>query len=107
MHAAAKQEENKEAAEILNIYRFFRQDGSLYLKEEGQSLDMLFDAVIGAINNCRSLKPQLPYNEFVRPSKKVEEGDEGWVGHFMDEDNKRFFLSDVYDYLYLLYGKKA
>jgi len=43
----------------------------LYLEEDIESLDMLFDAVVDAINDCGSLKAQLPFNEFVRPSREV------------------------------------
>ena len=106
MNVMMKNIENEEAMKILNIYRFFQKDGNLYLAEESESLDMLFDAVINAINSCGSLKPHLPYNEFVRPSRKVLEGDAGWVGHFEERDNRRFFLSDIHDYLYLLYAKR-
>ncbi|MDA3945334.1 MAG: hypothetical protein PF439_01460 [Helicobacteraceae bacterium] len=107
MNVMMKSVENKEATKILNIYRFFQKDGSLYLTDDVESLDMLFDAVINAIENCGPLKPQLPYNEFVRPSRKVLEGDAGWVGHFEERDNRRFFLSDIYDYLRLMYGRKG
>lgn len=103
MDVKMKKIENSEAEKILNIYRFYQKDGNLYLTEDEESLDMLFEAVVDAINNCGSLKPQLPYNEFVRPSRKVMEGDAGWVGHFEERDNRRFFLSDIHDYLYLMY----
>lgn len=98
--------ENKEAQNILNIYRFMRQDGKLYLDEDVDALDILFDAVIHAIVDSGLLKTKLPYNEFVLPSRKVIEGDRGWVGHFEVRDNRRFFLSDIYDYLYLFYEKR-
>lgn len=107
MDVMMKSAENEEAKKILNIYRFFQKDGNLYLTEDVESLDMLFDAVVDAIDNCGSLKPQLPYNEFVRPSRKVLEGDTGWVGHFEERDNRRFFLSDIHDYLWLMYGRKG
>ncbi len=103
MDVKMKKKENSEAEKILNIYRFYRKDGNLYLTDDDESLDMLFEAVVDAINNCGSLKPQLPYNEFVRPSRMVMEGDAGWVGHFEERDNRRFFLSDIHDYLYLIY----
>lgn len=105
MDVKMKKRKNMEAESILNIYRFFKKDGSLYLKEESESLDMLFDAVINAINDCGPLKAQLPYSEFVHPSKEVAAGDPGWVGHFEERDNRRFFLSDIHDYLKLLYGQ--
>lgn len=95
---------NDEAQKILNIYRFFQQDGSLYLKEDEQRLDMLFEAIVDAINESGPFKMLLPYNEFVLPCKRVREGDAGWIGHFEERDNRRFFLSDIYDYLKLLYG---
>lgn len=95
----------EEAQKILNIYRLFQRDGTLYLDEDNDTLDTLFDAVIHAINDCGLLKPQLPYTEFVLPSRKVLEGDSGWVGHFEERDNRRFFLSDIHDYLYLKYGR--
>jgi len=98
-------EEYEEAQEILAIFRMMRKDGKLYLDEDEERLDMLFDAVITAITTCTILKLKLPYNEFVLPSRKVLEHDEGWVGHFEERDNRRFFLSDIYDYLYLLYGR--
>ncbi len=97
--------EKEEALEILAIYRFMRQDGKLYLDEDEEKLDMLFDAVVRSIDDCTLLKLKLPYNEFVLPSRKVLEGDAGWIGHFEERDNRRFFLSDVYDFLYLLYGR--
>ena len=100
MDLKMKKRKNTEAESILNIYRFFKKDGSLYLKEESESLDMLFEA----INDCGPLKAQLPYTEFVHPSKEVSAGDPGWVGHFEERDNRRFFLSDIHDYLKLLYG---
>ena len=107
MNVKMKKTENKEAEKILNIYRFFQKDGSLYLVEDVGSLDMLFDAVVNAINDCGPLKAQLPFNEFVRPSREVAAGDPGWVGHFEERDNRRFFLSDIYDYLRLMYGKRG
>jgi len=97
--------EKEEALEILAIYRFMRQDGKLYLDEDEEKLDMLYDAVVRSIDDCTVLKLKLPYNEFVLPSRKVLEGDAGWIGHFEERDNRRFFLSDVYDFLYLLYGR--
>jgi hypothetical protein len=99
-----KKIKNEEAQKILNIYRFFQKDGNLYLKEDNESLDMLYDAVVDAINSCGPLKAQLPYNEFVHPCKQVALGDEGWIGHFKERDNRRFFLSDIHDYLKLVYG---
>ena len=97
--------EKKEAQNILNIYRFMQQDGTLYLAEDEETLDILFDAVVVAISDSGLLKTKLPYTEFVLPSRKVIEGDEGWVGHFKERDNRKFFLSDIYDYLYLIYGR--
>ena len=98
--------EKEEAKQLLSIYRMMQMNGTLYLKEDEQRLDTLFDAVIQAITTLTVLKPKLPYNEFVLPSRKVLEGDQGWIGHFEERDNRRFFLSDIYDYLYLLYGRK-
>lgn len=97
--------EKEEARHILNIYRMFQQDGTLYLNEDNEALDTIFDAVTLAITECSLLKTKLPYNEFILPSRKVIEGDSGWVGHFDERDNRRFFLSDIYDYLYLIYGR--
>ena len=94
-----------EAQKILNIYRFYQRDGSLYLVEDEETLDALFEAVVDAINDCGVLKAKLPYMEFVHPSKMVREGDAGWVGHFKERDNRRFFLSDIHDYLQLFYGR--
>jgi hypothetical protein len=98
---------NQEEAEfILNIFRFYKRDSVLYLNEDTQTLNQLFDAVVSAINTAGPLKTQLPYVEFVLPSKRIEEGDAGWIGHFQDLDNRRFFLSDVYDFLTLFYSKR-
>ncbi|WP_415250417.1 hypothetical protein [Sulfurimonas sp.] len=106
MNVKMKKIKNEEAEKILNIYRFFQKDGKLYLNEDTESLDMLYDAVINAINNCGALKAQLPYQEFVHPCKQVLMNDAGWVGHFQERDNRRFFLSDIHDYLKLLYETK-
>lgn len=97
--------DKQEAQNILNIYRLFQQDGTLYLNDENDTLDTLFEAVTHAITDCGTLKAKLPYTEFVLPSRKVIEGDDGWVGHFEERDNRRFFLSDIHDYLYLMYGR--
>ncbi len=97
---------SEEAQKILNIYRFYQKDGNLYLTADDETLDAIFEAVIEAINGCGPLKATLPYNEFVLPSRLTAEGDPGWVGHFEERDNRRFFLSDIHDYLYLLYGKR-
>lgn len=94
---------NEEAQSILNIYRFFNKDGNLYLTQDNESLDALYDAIIDAINDAGPLKAKLPYREFVHPCKMVREQDAGWVGHFEERDNRRFFLSDIHDYLKLLY----
>lgn len=96
----------EEADSILNIFRFYKRDGELYLNEDTHTLNELFDAVVMAINTAGPLKTQLPYVEFVLPSKRIDEGDEGWIGHFEDLDNRRFFLSDVYDFLSLFYSKR-
>jgi len=104
MNPKMKKIKDEEATKIINIYRFFQKDGNLYLKEESESLDMLFDAVVNAINDAGALKAKLPYQEFVHPCKMVRENDAGWIGHFEERDNRRFFLSDIHDYLKLLYG---
>ena len=101
-----KNSSQDEADNILNIFRFYKRDGELYLNEETQTLNELFDAVVDAINTAGILKTQLPYNEFVLPSKRIQEGDAGWIGHFSEADNQRFFLSDVYDFLRLFYSKR-
>ena len=95
----------EEAKNILNIYRFMHQDGTLYLDDNDEKVDELYEMVVDAINACGVLKPTLPYNEFVLPCRKVRENDRGWIGHFEERDNRRFFLSDIHDYLYLLYGR--
>jgi len=100
-----KKIENPEATQIINIYRFFNKDGSLYLLEDKEIIDTLFYAVIEAINNSGPLKPQLPYKEFVYPCKELSLGNKGWIEHFEDRDNRKFFLSDIYDYLQLFYQK--
>jgi len=100
-----KKEHNEEARKILNIYRFYQKDGNLYLTADDETLDAIFEAVVDAINDCGPLKATLPYNEFVHPSKMTAAGDPGWVGHFEERDNRRFFLSDIHDYLRLLYGR--
>ncbi len=94
-----------EAQKILAIFRFYGCDGSLYQNGSDDTIDALFDAVVAAIEDCGILKPHLPFNEFVRPSREVLRGDPGWVGHFEERDNRRFFLSDVYDFLYLFHRK--
>lgn len=104
MNPNIKKSKNPEAEKILNIYRFYQRDGSIYMIDDVETLDSLFDAVIDAINDCGSFKTQLPYTEFVHPSKEVRAGDKGWVGHFEERDNRRFFLSDIYDFLKLFYG---
>ena len=106
MNPSMKQQPSPEAEAILNIYRFYRRDGKLYLDGDVETLDSLFDAVVDAINDCGPLKAQLPYYEFVLPSRLTAEGDPGWVGHFEERDNRRFFLSDVYDFLRLFYSSK-
>lgn len=94
---------HNQAREILSIYRFYGCDTNLYKSEDDEKIDDLFDAVVSAINESGPLKPHLPYNEFVRPSREVAKGDPGWVGHFEERDNRRFFLSDVHDFLRLFF----
>jgi len=93
-----------EADKILNIFRFYQRNGSLYLDNDIQTLDSLFDATVDAINNCGTFKIELPYTEFVHPCKEIAAGDAGWIGHFNERDNRRFFLSDIYDFLKLFYS---
>ncbi len=92
-----------EAVKIMSIFHFYRSDGNLYQSDDDEKVDAVFEAVIVAIDSCGELKPHLPYNEFVRPSRAVLEGDPGWVGHFEERDNRKFFLSDVHDFLRLFY----
>lgn len=96
----------KEAEEILALYRFYRLDGQIYLSANDQAIYDLFSAVTFAINDCTVLKVHLPFMEFIHPSREVLKGDSGWVGHFKELDNCRFFLSDIYDFLRLFFGKK-
>ena len=98
-----KKTKNEEAQKMLNIFRFFQRDGSLYLIEDQETLDALFDAIVIAVNDSGLFKTMLPYTEFVLPCKRVYEGDKGWIGHFEERDNRRFFLSDLYDFLKLFY----
>jgi len=106
MNTSADQYVNLEAQKILNIYRFYKRDGKLYLDGDTETLDALFEAVVDAINESGPLKPLLPYNEFVLPSRLTAQGDAGWTGHFQERDNRRFFLSDVYDFLKLFYSRR-
>ena len=103
MNVKMKKIKNEEAQKILNIYRFYNRDGNLYLTTDKESLDALYEAVVDAINDAGDLKAKLPYQEFVHPCKMVRENDAGWVGHFEERDNRRFFLSDIHDYLKLVY----
>ncbi len=95
-----------EAHKILNIYRFYGCDGKLYLDIEDGKLDELFEAVVISINDCGVLKALLPHREFVIPSRKFAMGEQSWRGHFEDRDNRRFFLSDVFDFLTLFFNRK-
>jgi len=99
-----KKFKHKEADKILNIFRFYQRNGTLYLDHDTNVLDELFDAIVDAVNECGSLKLELPYTEFVHPCKELSRGDEGWIGHFKERDNRRFFLSDLYDFLKLFYS---
>lgn len=91
---------------ILSIFRFYNCGSDLYQSDDVETIDALFEAVVAAIDDSAELKPHLPYNEFVKPSRSVLEGDPGWVGHFEERDNRRFFLSDIYDFLTLFYAKR-
>jgi hypothetical protein len=93
-----------EAQKILNIFRFYKRDGKLYLDQNNEVLDDVFEAVVYAINDSGVLKTRLPQYEFVIPSKKFAMHESSWRGHFEERDNRRFFLSDVYDYLTLFFG---
>lgn len=91
-----------EAAKILDTYKRLGFGSNLYLVEDPFKIDLLFEEVVDQINHCGILKTKLPFIEFVKPSREFADGDPGWVGHFEDDrDNKRFFLSDVYDFLTL------
>lgn len=91
----------QEAAQILEIFQKLELDAKLYLVDDPFKIDLLFNDVVDAINTCTVLKTKLPYIEFVLPSREIANEDAGWIGHFEDRDNKRFFLSDVYDFLTL------
>jgi len=95
-----------EAQKILNIYRMHGSDAKLYLVQSDEMIDILFVEVAMGIQNCGILKAKLPYDEFVHPTKAFLSDEKSWVGHFSFKDNKRFFLSDVYDFLQLFYGEK-
>jgi len=99
-----KKLKHEEAKKILNIFRFYQKNGKLYLDDDIESLDSLFDATVDAINSCGAFKIELPYIEFVHPCKEIAAGDDGWIGHFDERDNRRFFLSDLYDFLKLFYS---
>jgi len=94
-----KKLKHEEAKKILNIFRFYQKNGKLYLDDDIESLDSLFDATVDAINSCGTFKI-----EFVHPCKEIAAGDDGWIGHFNERDNRRFFLSDLYDFLKLFYS---
>lgn len=94
----------KEAHEILAMFAFYRLDGQIYMSHDCDAICNLFDSVVASICETTLLKPELPYQEFVHPSNQVIAGDPGWVGHFEELDNKKFFLSDVYDFLTLYFG---
>jgi len=91
------------AQQIYNIFRMYKKDATLYMLEDEQSLDSVFEAVVATIDDSGDFKLQLPYQEFVHPSQEFMRGDKGWVGHFENRDNRRFFLSDVYDFICLFY----
>lgn len=97
--------EIEKANEILAIYRFYNMDGKLYHYEEDERLDELFVAIVQAINDCGVLKPFLPKEEFVVPSKGWLNHDPFWLQRFEHHDTRAFFLSDIYDFLKLFTGK--
>jgi hypothetical protein len=96
----------EEAQKILNIYRMHGSDAKLYLSQSDEMIDTLFVEIAIAIDECGILKAKLPYDEFVHPTKAYLDNEKSWRGHFSFKDNKRFFLSDVYDFLKLFYGVK-
>lgn len=96
----------QEAQKILNIYRMHGSNAKLYLSQSDEMINELFLEIAMAIDECGALKATLPYDEFVHPTKAYLDNETSWRGHFSFIDNKRFFLSDVYDFLKLFYGEK-
>jgi hypothetical protein len=106
MNKTVAEEMREEAMELLSIYRFYACDGNLYLDIDDEKLDTLFDTITLSITQCGVLKAKLPYREFVQPSQKYTDNEQSWRGHFEDRDNRRFFLSDVHDFLTLFFNTK-
>ncbi len=96
---------NERAEEILAIYRFYNMDGKLYRTDGGERLDDLFDAIIHAIDDCGTLKPLLPQEEFVVPCRGLIHRETAWLQRFEHPDTRAFFLSDIYDFLKLFTGR--
>jgi len=100
-------EASQDISDLLAIYKFYKCDGKIYLNSHNDVIEDLFRAVIHAINGSHFLQGHLPFYEFVHPSLQVLNGDSGWVGHFKELENCRFFLSDIYDFLYLFFRKET
>ncbi len=95
----------EKAHEILAIYRFYQMDGNLYDRENNDTLDELFDAVVHAINEGGVLKLLLPREEFVLPCRGLVNHERAWLQRFEHHDTRAFFLSDIYDFLKLFTGR--
>lgn len=90
-----------DADTYLKLMRHFQSAWDAPWSEDANQLEFLFRKLIGLINTPCPFNRELPA-PFREVADKYRRRDKGTVAHFGYNENRRFFISDLHDYVRIL-----
>lgn len=90
--------------QCLRLLSFYGEELRKPTESSGSRFELVFEQVIGLLEKLSHSDESLP-TPFLDVARRYAAGDPATTRHFGYDENRQFFLSDLYDYL-LLTAKK-
>ncbi|GAB6041098.1 hypothetical protein [Endothiovibrio diazotrophicus] len=92
--------------DYLALFRLYEGALKEPVEPRGERFELLFDQVIRLLHSPSPLNNEIPF-PFRDVARRFSDNDAATVEHFRYDENRQFFLSDLYDFLHLLAAKKS
>lgn len=92
-----------EAHHYLALLRLYRKELRLVSGSPGDRFELLFQQVIRLLRTPSPFNRSLP-TPFLDIARRYSTRDRHTLEHFRHDENRQFFLSDLYDYLEIQTG---
>ncbi len=91
------------AQDYIALLRLYRNDLRHVSEARGSRFELLFLQVVRLLNTSSPFNRTLPA-PFLDVARRYSRGEPHTVVHFRYDENRQFFLSDLYDYLKIQTG---